>query len=152
MTFSPDILQGLKADGYFFPPGTVVGVNPWVLHRNADIFGPDPYEFRPERWLGSKEQVAPMEKFLYSVCCLPVHTPFCIYVQRLIDIRIKFGAGARTCIGKNISLLEISKVIPTLFRQFDFEFDFSSMPDGKWKTSNAWFVVPSYKCWAVARK
>jgi cytochrome P450 len=57
-------LQGLKADGWFFPAGTVVGLNPWVLHRNTDIFGPDPYVYRPERWLEPKEQVTKMEKFL----------------------------------------------------------------------------------------
>lgn len=34
---------------------------------------------------------------------------------------VKFGAGARTCIGKNISLLELSKAIPQLVRNFEFK-------------------------------
>jgi cytochrome P450 len=46
---------------------TIVGVNAWALHRNADIFGSDVDEFRPERWLGLREDVARMEQFLYSV-------------------------------------------------------------------------------------
>ena len=32
-----------------------------------------------------------------------------------------FGMGSRTCIGTNISLLEMSKVIPVLVRDIDFE-------------------------------
>lgn len=28
-----------------------VGVNPWVIHRNQDVFGEDVEEFRPDRWL-----------------------------------------------------------------------------------------------------
>lgn len=32
---------------------------------------------------------------------------------------VQFGAGHRSCLGKNISLLEIYKVVPTLLRRFD---------------------------------
>ena len=31
---------------------TVIGVNPWVVHRNSEIFGDDVESFNPERWLG----------------------------------------------------------------------------------------------------
>ncbi|CAI4218950.1 unnamed protein product [Parascedosporium putredinis] len=37
-----------------------------------------------------------------------------------------FGQGSRTCIGKNISLMEISKVIPQIVRQFDLVPDTTS--------------------------
>lgn len=30
-----------------------------------------------------------------------------------------FGAGSRTCIGKNISLLEIYKLVPSMLRGFE---------------------------------
>jgi len=32
-------------------PDTWIGVNPWVLSRNTDLYGPDVDVFRPERWL-----------------------------------------------------------------------------------------------------
>jgi cytochrome P450 len=49
----------------------------------------------------------------------------------------QFGAGSRTCIGKNISLLEISKLVPEFVRRFDFELD---NPAQDLQTQNVWFV------------
>ena len=37
---------------------------------------------------------------------------------------VQFGAGHRSCLGKNISLLEIYKVVPTLLRRFDVSLPF----------------------------
>lgn len=58
---------GIKIDGRYIPQGvgssellvsklillqTVVGVNPWVVHRDTAVFGEDVESFNPERWLG----------------------------------------------------------------------------------------------------
>ncbi len=84
---------GVEICGYHFPAGTVVGVNSVVLHRNTAIFGEDAASFRPERWLESdKETLSYMQRYW-----------------------MPFGLGSRTCIGKNISLLEMTKLIPELF-------------------------------------
>lgn len=113
--------QGLQIAGQFFPPGTEVGVNAWVIHRNKSIFGPDADVFRPERWLTSKkEERAVLDRNFLS-----------------------FGNGPRTCIGKNISLLEMSKVIPQVVRKYDFHI----VPNEEgekytWKTR--WFAKPSF--------
>ncbi|KAJ4193595.1 hypothetical protein NW755_003589 [Fusarium falciforme] len=89
---------GATITGTFFPAGAIVGVNSWVAHRNPDVFGPDTDEFRPERWLTTdKEKLKMMD-----ASWMP------------------FGAGSRTCIGKNISLLEMNKLVPTLVNRFDF--------------------------------
>lgn len=61
---------------------------------------------------------------------------------------VQFGHGSRTCIGKHISLLEISKVIPQLVRKFDFEF---VEPEREWKTEMAWFCKQNYHCYIKAR-
>ena len=51
--------------------------------------------------------------------------------------------GSRTCIGKHVSILEMSKLIPELIRRFDFTLDLSlTAPDSSWTTSNYWFVQP----------
>jgi cytochrome P450 len=41
---------GAEINGYFFPAGTVVGINTWVAHYDEEVF-PDATTFRPERWI-----------------------------------------------------------------------------------------------------
>lgn len=37
---------------------TIIGANPWVIHRQKEIFGADCDLFRPERWLeGDRSQM-----------------------------------------------------------------------------------------------
>lgn len=50
----------------------------------------------------------------------------------------QFGLGSLTCIGRHISTLEMSKLIPEMLRSFDLEFG----PERQWVTMNAWFVKP----------
>lgn len=54
-----------------------------------------------------------------------------------------FGLGTRTCIGRHISFLEMSKLIPALVRQFNFELE---DPSADRRTENAWFVKPIDFC------
>ncbi|KAF5672008.1 cytochrome P450 monooxygenase [Fusarium heterosporum] len=107
---------GATIAGQFFPEGTIVGVNCWVEHYSS-VFSPDPEVFRPERWLDSDNTRLDMMNRHW----------------------MPFGMGARTCIGRHISTLEISKLIPRLVRDFDFTF-----PNGveEFKTNNRWFVKP----------
>ncbi|MCJ1225072.1 hypothetical protein MMC12_001721 [Toensbergia leucococca] len=43
--------EGIEIDGRYIPKGTIIGANPWVVHRNTEVFGQDCEKFRPERWL-----------------------------------------------------------------------------------------------------
>ncbi|KAM0711528.1 hypothetical protein Q7P35_000894 [Cladosporium inversicolor] len=70
---------GLEISGTYVPAGCDIGMNAAVVGYNEEILGPDVYEFQPKRWLG--ENAATLEK------------------HNLI-----FGAGTRTCIGKNLSI------------------------------------------------
>ncbi|RMZ81016.1 hypothetical protein DV738_g2420, partial [Chaetothyriales sp. CBS 135597] len=102
--------QGIDIDGHYIPGGTIVGVNAWVLHKRPEVFDPEQRfpvsEYIPERWLeASKEQLKTMDGNMFQ-----------------------FGAGSRTCIGKNVSLLEIYKTIPSLLRRFEITF---ANPDPK---------------------
>ena len=89
--------QGAEICGEHIAGGTIVGCNAWVIHRRPEVFGKDVDAYRPERWLeAGKEQRKEMEGTMFQ-----------------------FGAGARTCIGKNISLLEIYKLVPSFLRRFE---------------------------------
>lgn len=50
-------MGGLHIAGQWLPGGTVVGICPWVLHRDQRVFGKDADSFRPERWLEASPDV-----------------------------------------------------------------------------------------------
>lgn len=116
---SPD---GAVLAGKHFPAGTSVGINPWVAHRNKSVFGEDAEKFNPERWLsGDVDRINVMDGYLLT-----------------------FGMGSRSCIGKNISLLEMSKVLPILMMRYDFEIldeRAKSDPMRGVMSNGGWFVL-----------
>lgn len=60
--------EGAIIDGFKIPGGTIVGINPWVIHRNTEIYGEDADVFRPERWLDAPEaEIENMKRNLFSV-------------------------------------------------------------------------------------
>ncbi|OJJ33325.1 hypothetical protein ASPWEDRAFT_174733 [Aspergillus wentii DTO 134E9] len=104
--------EGITIDGCFLPAGTTVGVNPWVVHRDETIFGEHVESFRPERWL--EDDNGDKKRFFFA-----------------------FGGSARVCLGKNISWMEMSKMIPTLLSRFEIQL---ASPDTPWKETCWWFV------------
>lgn len=82
--------------GEHIPECTIVSCNAWVIHRNKQIFGDDVDMYRPERWLEDPERTKVMAATLFH-----------------------FGMGSRTCIGKNISLLEMYKAVPSILKTFE---------------------------------
>ncbi|UZJ50971.1 hypothetical protein CBS101457_000291 [Exobasidium rhododendri] len=124
--------QGAVLGGHVFPAGTCVGMSPYAYHRRA--YGSDSTVFRPERWLEANEETRKdMERNLLS-----------------------FGGGARVCIGKNISIMEMTKLIPSLFWRYEFQltprkpgsphkYKHGQGMDGKkdgesWYVQTAWFA------------
>jgi len=85
---------GLTIGSHHFAEGIELSVNPWVIHRSTEFFGPDADLFNPERWLRSDNQAN--EKNL-----------------------IHFGAGYNSCPGRNLAQLEVSKVTATMVRDYD---------------------------------
>ncbi|KAK1813004.1 hypothetical protein LTR12_012603 [Friedmanniomyces endolithicus] len=107
--------SGLQIGDTFLPPGTIVGINPWVLHRDPRIFGADAEEWQPQRWLSDDaEKVRYMDHHLLS-----------------------FGAGKRTCLGRNIAMLELAKVVPALLLRYEMKL---ARPEARWKIVNSWAV------------
>jgi cytochrome P450 len=63
---------GATFDGVFLPGGTIVGMNPWVVTRDRNVYGEDATEFRPERWI----EASPAELKLMERNFLAVSIPF----------------------------------------------------------------------------
>ncbi|KAF4975214.1 hypothetical protein FZEAL_7971 [Fusarium zealandicum] len=114
--------QGAEIGGNYIKGGTIVGCSAWLIHHRPEIFGPDTEQYKPERWLPDPRGDAEAEEKR---------------IKKMSGMMFQFGMGSRTCIGKNISLLEIYKVVPSLLRRFDIDFQ---DPSKEWKIINAWFV------------
>ncbi|KAJ5672142.1 pisatin demethylase, partial [Penicillium longicatenatum] len=68
----------------------------WAAHRDEEVYGVDADDWRPGRWIdASPEKRKEMERFLFA-----------------------FGGGSRVCLGRNISYLEMYKVIPEVLTRF----------------------------------
>jgi cytochrome P450 len=96
----------LPHGGPYLPAGTIVGANPWIIHRTS-VFGDDVDAFIPERWLQKNDET---------------ETDYHTRKQQMLRATFTFGAGPRTCIGKNISLLEMYKLIPSMFLRYKVSF------------------------------
>lgn len=89
---------GAELCGVYLPGGTRVGINPWVVHMDKEIYGEDAAEFRPERWLkASAEKLKLMDRSFLAVRLTPKFFP--LSTTESADMT-QFGAGTRTCIGK----------------------------------------------------
>ena len=106
---------GLQVDTTYLPAGTIVGINPWILHRDKRIFGEDAEEWQPRRWLTEDaEKIKYMDHHLLS-----------------------FGAGKRTCLGRHIAMLELIKLVPALLMRYEMRL---AEPEKEWKIVNSWVV------------
>ena len=124
--------EGATLCGFPLAAGTNVSMMVPVVQIDPDVFGKDSQAFRPERWLESDpEQLKLMERSMLVVSSKNVKEG-----QNKLLTFYQFGHGARTCIGKNISIMEMGKFIPQILQTFDIEW---ASENEDWKTNAAWF-------------
>lgn len=87
--------EGANILGDYIPGGVTVSMSAYVVHRDAAIF-PEPEKFNPDRWLGEAG-------------------------KELGPYFVTFSAGARGCIGRNISYLEQTVALATILHRYDIE-------------------------------
>lgn len=81
--------EGKNILGYYIPPGTEITSNAYIVQRDAEYYAPDPEAFRPERWLEDDAKAAEMDA-----------------------VSFVFSMGPRVCLGKDIAILELHKLLP----------------------------------------
>jgi cytochrome P450 len=89
-----------RLGAYGVPKGTPVAASILLLHHREDVY-PDPFAFRPERWLEQDD-----------ACGLRVrkHGPY---------EWIPFGGGTRRCLGSQLAMAEQRVVLETMARRVD---------------------------------
>ncbi|KAI0485829.1 cytochrome P450 [Xylaria cf. heliscus] len=113
---------GVVIAGIYFPEGTSVGCMPAAVHLNKGVFGDDVDVFRPERWLiEDRERLRLMEA-----------------------THMGFSRGRRNCLGQNIAVLSMKKVIPALIMKFKLTLvDMEASLEADYATASA-VVEPIY--------
>jgi hypothetical protein len=82
---------GVTLDGVFFPAGTIVGINPWVVARDKTVYGNDALTFRPQRWLdASPDALKLMDRNFLAVS---LYLPHCEYHAPWLGITINCSLG-----------------------------------------------------------
>lgn len=105
--------EGASILGDWIPGDTSVSMTIYGAHRLPEIF-PEPEEYQPQRWLDPE---AP---------------------RRMEPYFIPFSAGARGCIGRNITYLEQVVVLATLVHRYEFEL---SSPEWKLRRHEAFNLI-----------
>jgi cytochrome P450 len=91
--FSRRALAADQIGEYELPPGWLVFVIPWVMHRHPQYWD-DPERFEPERFNPVQSGARP--KFIY----------------------LPFGAGLRQCIGNHFAMTEAQMILATLAQRY----------------------------------
>lgn len=107
--------------GRLLPAGVAVSPNIHLVHHNADVY-PDPFVFRPERFLGVKPGTYEW---------------------------IPFGGGTRRCIGASFALTEMKTVLREVVRTHDLR---ASEPAPERVTRRAITWTPSRGATVVAAR
>jgi cytochrome P450 len=85
------VKQPVEIGGWTYPAGVCVVANAYLIHHDPEIY-PDPYAFRPERFL---------------------HEPPGTYTW------IPFGGGRRRCLGASFAMLEMKLVLRMVLARSD---------------------------------
>jgi cytochrome P450 len=81
--------DGKVVDGHFIPGGTEITSHAYCVQRDQTLYGEDAEKFCPERWLESEQRTFELEAAQFT-----------------------FGMGPRVCLGKDVAVLEMYKLLP----------------------------------------
>lgn len=85
------VRKPVRVGGWDYEPGTSLIASAYLVHHDEDVY-PEPYVFRPERFVDTKPGT-------YSW--------------------IPFGGGRRRCLGSGLAILEMRVVLATVLRSFE---------------------------------
>jgi cytochrome P450 len=87
------VKKPIELGGWQYEPGVILSANTWLVHHDPDIY-PNPFEFRPERFLDE-----PPGTYTW----------------------IPFGGGRRRCLGASFAMLEMKVALRAALRRYTLE-------------------------------
>ncbi|EAW11678.1 cytochrome P450 [Aspergillus clavatus NRRL 1] len=91
---------GATVDGHYIPPGVDAGTCIYSIHHNPAYY-PQPFTFRPERWIASECHTVKGDVSLARSAFNP------------------FSIGPRSCIGKSLAYVELHLALANVLWAFD---------------------------------
>ena len=95
--------QAIKSDilpsGHHVNPNTMILLSLYAMERFEEVWGKDCLEFKPERWISGKGGI--------------VHVPSYKFIS--------FNAGPRTCLGKDLSFIQMKMVATAILRNYHLQ-------------------------------
>lgn len=85
--------------GHTFQPGTVLSVPAYTIHHSKEIWGSDADSFVPDRWQDG------------------------VLTEQQKAAFIPFSTGPRACLGRNVAEMELSIIVATVFRNYEFQLE-----------------------------
>ena len=85
-------MRDFALDSHPFRKGTWILMSPYITHRIPEVF-PEPYKFRPERWLS-------------------IHPSAYEFMP--------FSAGPRYCIGTSLAMMQLKIALTMIFKRYRF--------------------------------
>ncbi|XP_054803449.1 alkane hydroxylase MAH1-like [Prosopis cineraria] len=82
--------------GHEVGPGTMILLSLYAVGRCEEVWGKDCMEFKPERWISKKGSI--------------VHIPSYTFIS--------FNAGPRTCLGKDLSFIQMKIVASSILKDY----------------------------------
>lgn len=116
---TPD--EGCTINGDNIPGNTTVSISAYVAHHDENVF-PEPNKYLPERWLGEAGKA-------------------------LQPYFVAFSAGARGCIGRNISYLEQTVLLASMVRRYEFQLPYPDWEPERSETMNLHLGSLPLKIW-----
>lgn len=118
--------EGVTIMNEYIPGNTTVSMSAYVVHRNPRIFS-NPDVYRPERWLGEPG-------------------------KELQPFFVAFSAGARGCIGRNISYLEQTVLLASMVHRFEFALPSPNWEPQRWEASTQGMKSMPVHVWRRVRE
>ncbi|KAL2544612.1 Cytochrome [Forsythia ovata] len=97
-TLSREALSDMKIGDIHVPKGVNLWTMVATLHTDTDIWGPDAFKFKPERF----------ENGIAGACKNP-------------NSYVPFGFGQRVCLGQNLAMVELKILMALILSNFSFE-------------------------------
>ncbi|KAJ3145294.1 hypothetical protein HDU89_007151, partial [Geranomyces variabilis] len=111
-----DVSSGKARSTTTVPAGSIIIWSPYAMGRSTRLWGSEAARFDPDRWLEADDDDDSQ--------CSETQEPKAMRMRKSPPspyVFTAFNAGPRTCLGKNLAVVEVACVLAAVIRRWDLE-------------------------------